>query len=182
MTEADLTSLKEVVEGRLTLDRPMADLSWLRVGGEADLFFQPAHMADIAAFLKALPTDVPVMPIGVCSNLIIRDGGIRGAVIHPVRGEFGEVTVEGELLIAGAGARFKKVASVAEAAGLAVDNGIVVDAHCRTSDPSIYSAGDCAVFEHLDLPTRLVSRAHRVQLQGNGSQQRPTRNHSLSLQ
>ena len=70
------------VAGRIALDRPMASLSWLRVGGVAEMLFQPAHMADISAFMQQVPESVPVMPIGVCSNLIIRDGGIKGAVIR----------------------------------------------------------------------------------------------------
>ena len=68
--------------GTLTPNRPMADLSWLRVGGPAELLFQPADPDDLAAFLKALPADTSVFPIGVCSNLIIRDGGIKGCLLY----------------------------------------------------------------------------------------------------
>ncbi len=68
--------------GKLTENRPMDSLSWLKTGGPAELLFQPAHMADLADFLKALPAEIPVLPIGVCSNLIIRDGGINGVVIR----------------------------------------------------------------------------------------------------
>jgi len=105
------------VAGRITLDRPLADLSWLRVGGAADLLFQPAHLADIGTFMRAVPQDVPVMPIGVCSNLIIRDGGIRGAVIRLGRGFNGfEVMANGHLRL-GAGALDAQVARQAAAAG-----------------------------------------------------------------
>ena len=65
------------VRGTLTADRPMADLTWLRVGGPADWLFQPADEADLADFLRALPAEVPVFPMGVGSNLIVRDGGHR---------------------------------------------------------------------------------------------------------
>ncbi len=70
------------VAGTLTQNRPMDSLSWLKTGGPAEVLFQPAHMADLAKFLKALPAEIPVLPIGVCSNLIIRDGGINGVVIR----------------------------------------------------------------------------------------------------
>lgn len=105
------------VQGRITLERPLNTLSWLRVGGTAELLFQPAHMADISAFLRALPEDVPVMPIGVCSNLIIRDGGIKGAVIRLGRGFNGfEVMANGNVRV-GAGALDGQVAKQAAAAG-----------------------------------------------------------------
>ncbi|MDN3712229.1 hypothetical protein QWZ10_11280 [Paracoccus cavernae] len=64
--------------GALTADRPLSDLTWLRVGGPADWLFQPADCADLVAFLGGLDPSVPVFPIGVGSNLIVRDGGIRG--------------------------------------------------------------------------------------------------------
>ncbi len=95
----------------------MAGLSWLRVGGAAELLFQPAHMADVATFLKALPASVPVLPVGVCSNLIIRDGGIPGAVIRLGRGFNGfEVMTNGNLRV-GAGALDAQVAKRAAEAG-----------------------------------------------------------------
>ncbi len=105
------------VDGVITLDRPMAGLSWLRVGGAVEMFFQPAHMADIAAFMRAIPADVPVMPVGVCSNLIIRDGGLDGAVIRLGRGFNGfEVMANGHLRV-GAGALDAQVARQAASAG-----------------------------------------------------------------
>jgi len=106
-----------VVAGRLTLQRPLAPLSWLRVGGAADLLFQPSHMADIAAFMAQLSPEVPVLPIGVCSNLIVRDGGIRGAVIRLGRGFNGfEVMASGNIRV-GAGALDAQVAKKAAEAG-----------------------------------------------------------------
>lgn len=105
------------VQGRITLNRPMADLSWLRVGGAAELLFQPAHMGDISAFMRQVPDNVAVMPIGVCSNLIIREGGIDGAVIRLGRGFNGfEVMTNGQLRV-GAGALDAQVAKQAAAAG-----------------------------------------------------------------
>lgn len=105
------------LEGTLTPDRPLAPLSWLRVGGAAELLFQPAHMADISAFMRALPPDVPVMAIGVCSNLIIRDGGIPGAVIRLGRGFNGfELMANGNIRV-GASALDAQVAKRAAEAG-----------------------------------------------------------------
>ena len=89
--------------GALTAGRSLADLTWLRVGGPADYFLQPADTDDLADFLRALPVDVPVFPMGVGSNLIVRDGGLRGVVIRLGRG-FNQISVEGDLITAGAAA------------------------------------------------------------------------------
>jgi len=102
--------------GTLTPDRPLADLTWLRVGGPADWLFQPADEADLAGFLAALDPAVPVFPMGVGSNLIVRDGGIRGVVIRLGRG-FNAISVEGERVTAGAAALDAHVARRAAEAG-----------------------------------------------------------------
>lgn len=102
--------------GTLTPDRPLADLTWLRVGGAADWLFQPADEADLAGFLAALDPAVPVFPMGVGSNLIVRDGGIRGVVIRLGRG-FNAISVEGERVTAGAAALDAHVARRAAEAG-----------------------------------------------------------------
>lgn len=91
------------VRGTLTENRELAGLTWLRVGGPADVLFQPADVDDLSDFLAALPDDVPVFPMGVGSNLIVRDGGIRGVVIRLGRG-FNAIEVEGSTVIAGAAA------------------------------------------------------------------------------
>ena len=104
------------VRGRLTPGKAMADLTWLRVGGPAEWLFQPADRDDLAAFLAALPADVPVFPMGVGSNLIVRDGGIDGVVIRLGRG-FNAIEIEGERVIAGAAALDAHVAKTAAAAG-----------------------------------------------------------------
>ncbi|MCL4107644.1 UNVERIFIED_CONTAM: hypothetical protein GTU68_022105 [Idotea baltica] len=74
------------VRGTLVQNRSLNDLTWLKVGGPAEWFFQPADIEDLAQFLKALPKDIPVFPLGVGSNLIVRDGGIKGVVIRLGRG------------------------------------------------------------------------------------------------
>jgi hypothetical protein len=82
-----MTSPSDIpVRGTLTPDRPLDSLTWLRVGGPADWLFQPADEDDLAAFLSALPPDYPVFPMGVGSNLIVRDGGLRAVVIRLGRG------------------------------------------------------------------------------------------------
>lgn len=105
------------VRGTLTPNRPLADLTWLRVGGPADMLFQPVDPDDLAAFLGALSHDVPVFPMGVGSNLIVRDGGIEGVVIRLGRG-FNAIAVEGGRLRAGAAALDAHVARRAAEAGL----------------------------------------------------------------
>jgi UDP-N-acetylmuramate dehydrogenase len=103
--------------GVLTPDRPLSDLTWLRVGGPADWLFQPADEADLVAFLAALDPAVPVFPMGVGSNLIVRDGGIRAVVIRLGRG-FNAITVDGDRVTAGAAALDAHVARRAAEAGL----------------------------------------------------------------
>lgn len=102
--------------GRLTPDRSLSDLTWLRVGGPADWLFQPADLEDLAAFLAELPKNVAVFPMGVGSNLIVRDGGLRAVVIRLGRG-FNDIRVEGERVIAGAAALDAHVARRAAEAG-----------------------------------------------------------------
>ncbi|MBK6467340.1 MAG: UDP-N-acetylmuramate dehydrogenase [Rhodobacter sp.] len=102
--------------GTLTRNRPLSDLTWLRVGGPADWLFQPADEEDLAAFLAALDRQVPVFPIGVGSNLIVRDGGLRAVVIRLGRG-FNGIAIEGDTVTAGAAALDAHVARKAAEAG-----------------------------------------------------------------
>lgn len=104
------------VRGRLTPDRALADLTWLRVGGAADWLFQPADIADLAEFLGALDPSVAVFPMGVGSNLIVRDGGLRAVVVRLGRG-FNTIRVEGDHIIAGAAALDAHVAIKAAQSG-----------------------------------------------------------------
>jgi UDP-N-acetylmuramate dehydrogenase len=106
------------VAGNLSFARDMADLSWLRVGGPAEVLFQPADLADLQGFLRGLPCDVPVFPIGVCSNLIIRDGGIDGVVIRFGRGFNGIEILEGNRVRAGVAALDAHVARKAAQVGI----------------------------------------------------------------
>ncbi|PVA11975.1 UDP-N-acetylenolpyruvoylglucosamine reductase [Pelagivirga sediminicola] len=105
------------VRGKLTPQRPLADLTWLRVGGPADWLFQPADEADLAQFLAALDPQVRVFPMGVGSNLIVRDGGLRAVVIRLGRG-FNGIEVAGGRVTAGAAALDAHVARRAAEAGI----------------------------------------------------------------
>ncbi len=112
-----MTAPLPAVRGTLTPQRALADLTWLRVGGPADWLFQPADEADLAAFLAALDPAIAVFPMGVGSNLIVRDGGIRAVVIRLGRG-FNSIDVAGETVTAGAAALDAHVARKAAEAGL----------------------------------------------------------------
>ena len=105
------------IRGTLTQDRPLADLTWLRVGGPADWLFQPADREDLMLFLQNLVPEVPVFAMGVGSNLIVRDGGIRGVVIRLGRG-FNGIEIADGLVHAGAAALDMHVARRAAEAGL----------------------------------------------------------------
>ena len=105
------------VRGKLTEHRALSELTWLRVGGPADWLFQPADIDDLSAFLAALDPSVAVFPMGVGSNLIVRDGGLRAVVIRLGRG-FNQIDIEGGRVCAGAAALDAHVARKAAEAGL----------------------------------------------------------------
>ena len=105
--------------GKLILNEALAPFTWLRVGGPADVLFLPEDEDDLAAFLKGLDPSVPVMAIGVGSNLLVRDGGVEGVVIRLGRG-FGGVEPRGENQIyAGAAVLDANLAKAAAQAGIA---------------------------------------------------------------
>ena len=103
--------------GTLTPDRSLAELTWLRVGGPAAWLFQPADAGDLAQFLRELDPSVPVFPMGVGSNLIVRDGGLRAVVIRLGRG-FNSIEAKDDLVTAGAAALDAHVARRAADAGI----------------------------------------------------------------
>ena len=96
----DLTKLD--VRGKLEPSRQLAPLTWLRVGGPAEWLFQPADRDDLIDFLRALPREIPVTPLGVCSNLIIRDGGLPGVSVKLGRAFSGTEFLEDHRVRAGA--------------------------------------------------------------------------------
>jgi UDP-N-acetylmuramate dehydrogenase len=106
------------LRGRLTSNAAMADITWFRVGGPAQVLFSPADEADLAYFLGGIAAELPVFVVGLGSNLLVRDGGVPGVVIRLGRG-FGEIKADGELVRAGTVAPDVKVARAAADAGLA---------------------------------------------------------------
>jgi UDP-N-acetylmuramate dehydrogenase len=109
-----LKPLLPEIRGRIALDQPMSKLTWFQAGGPAQVLFQPADEDDLAAFLAALPNDVPVTVVGVGSNLLVRDGGIDGVVIRLSAKGFGGVEkLGGNRLKAGAAVLDKTLAAAA---------------------------------------------------------------------
>jgi UDP-N-acetylmuramate dehydrogenase len=106
------------VRGSLAHDAPLKDLVWFRAGGNAEILFRPANADDLAGFLAARRDDLRLSVIGVGSNLLIRDGGISGAVIR-LSAAFGKIEVHGTRLRAGAAALDGAVARAAADAGIA---------------------------------------------------------------
>ena len=116
---ADLKARMSALRGRLMANQSLAELTWFRVGGPAQALFMPEDEADLGDFLAHLPAEIPVVVIGLGSNLIVRDGGVPGVVIRLGRG-FGEVKVEGGARIrAGTAAPDVKVSRVAQEAAIA---------------------------------------------------------------
>jgi UDP-N-acetylmuramate--alanine ligase len=122
---ADLKVLEEMIrfapQGEMLgkLYEPMRRHTTMLVGGPAQYWLEPQTFAAFAAAVRyCRERSIPVRVMGRGSNVIVRDGGIRGAVIHPAGGVFSEVRMENGYIIAGAGARLKKVASVAQQHGI----------------------------------------------------------------
>ena len=108
------------VRGRLLRHEPLAPYTWLRVGGPADVMYLPADEDDLAGFLAALDPAVPVTPLGVGSNTLVRDGGVEGVVVRLAGRTFAAVEpLDGARLRAGAGALDAQLARAAGRAGIA---------------------------------------------------------------
>jgi UDP-N-acetylmuramate dehydrogenase len=115
----ELKAAMPELRGRLLANQSLAELTWFRVGGPAQVLFTPADESDLAYLLKHLPDELPVYVVGVGSNLIVRDGGISGVVIRLSPRAFGETSVDSDIVSAGAAALDKRVAETAAAANLA---------------------------------------------------------------
>ena len=120
--EALLASLGETlsqVRGRLTPDAEMDKITWFRAGGPADILFHPADEDDLRLFLKAVPAEIPLTVVGIGSNLLVREDGIRGVVIRLSAKGFGEARAVSETRLSiGAAVPDKRVAAVALDAGI----------------------------------------------------------------
>ena len=123
----DLKARMPGLRGRLLPNQSLAELTWFRVGGPAQVLFMPEDEADLSDFLTGLPAEVPVTVVGLGSNLIVRDGGVPGVVIRLGRG-FGEVRVEDRCRIrvgtAAPDVKVSRAAQEAAIAGLAFFRGI----------------------------------------------------------
>ncbi len=117
MTDDHLIARLPAVRGRLTASAPLAQMTWFRVGGPAEVLFRPADRDDLAAFLAGCPDDVPITVIGVASNLLVRDGGVPGVVIR-LGGAFADVAVADTTVIAGSAALDLNVALTCRGAGI----------------------------------------------------------------
>lgn len=117
--KTDLADRLPVVRGRYTANAPLGSTSWFRCGGNAEVLFKPADAEDLAMFLAGCPDDIPVTVLGVCSNVIIRDGGIPGVTVRMGAG-FTDVDIDADgLLTAGAAVLDINVATAAQRAGRA---------------------------------------------------------------
>jgi UDP-N-acetylmuramate dehydrogenase len=116
---ADLKARMPQLRGRLLANQSLAELTWFRVGGQAQAFYLPEDENDLAYCLRNLPQDIPVYVIGAGSNLIVRDGGVPGVVIRLGRG-FNDIAVEeGSRIRAGTAVLDVMVARAAQKAGIA---------------------------------------------------------------
>jgi UDP-N-acetylmuramate dehydrogenase len=122
MTFPDITpDLKAAIpelRGRLLANQSLAELTWFRVGGPAQVLFTPADEDDLGYFLERLPNEFPLYVVGVGSNLIVRDGGMQGVVVRLSPRAFGETAADGDIVTAGAAALDKRVAETAAVASL----------------------------------------------------------------
>jgi UDP-N-acetylmuramate dehydrogenase len=115
---AELKAKMPTLRGRLLANQSLAELTWFRVGGPAQVLFMPEAEQDLSYALANLPAEIAVTVIGLGSNLIVRDGGVPGVAIRLGRG-FGNVTVEDTRIRAGAAVPDVKVARAAQEAGIA---------------------------------------------------------------
>ncbi|AXB77444.1 UDP-N-acetylmuramate dehydrogenase [Novosphingobium sp. P6W] len=106
------------IRGKLTPNAPLAPLVWFKAGGHAQWLFEPKDMADLQDFLRSLAPEVPVMALGLGSNMIVRDGGVPGVVIRLGKA-FAKVTADGVTVTCGGGASGILVSSTARDAGVA---------------------------------------------------------------
>ncbi len=114
----DLIDRLPPVRGHLAANAPLDRETWFRVGGAAEVLFRPTDKDDLVLMLRGMPKGTPVTVVGLGSNLLVRDGGVRGVVIRMGR-EMAGIDVDGDAVSAGAGAPDPAVAAAARDAGLA---------------------------------------------------------------
>src|SRR4030088_3718110 len=109
----DLKAAMPELRGRLLANQSLAELTWFRVGGPAQVLFTPSDEDDLAYFLANLPRELPVYVSGASSNLIVRDGGMPGVVIRLSPRGFGQTRADGDTVRASTAALDKRVAETA---------------------------------------------------------------------
>ena len=107
------------VRGRVTLEAPLAPLVWFKSGGSAEMLFEPTDLDDLVAFLRGLDPATPVYPLGLGSNLIVRDGGMPGVVVRLGKAFAKVARIDATTLRCGGGASGILVSSTARDAGIA---------------------------------------------------------------
>ena len=110
-------SFSSQIKGRIILRKCMKSITWLRVGGEAEIFFQPIDVNDLSKFLSLLPKSVNITPIGVCSNVLVRDGGIPGVSIKLGRG-FSDIKINDNYVTVGGAVLDSRIAEVSADMGV----------------------------------------------------------------
>ncbi len=116
---AQIAPLMPELRGKLSANEPLAPYTWFRVGGPAQLLFMPTDEDDLAYFLKNLPKEIPVTVVGLGSNLIVRDGGVAGAVVRLSAKGFGDIAVlDNHRLAIGAAVPDIRAARAAAEAGI----------------------------------------------------------------
>lgn len=106
------------LEGALSAQASIRKYTWFRTGGPAALLFRPASVEDLKAFVRQLDGSLPVLAIGVGSNLLVRDGGLDAAVVQLGK-PFADIAVDGDTMSVGAGGLDFAVADTAQKAGIA---------------------------------------------------------------
>ncbi|NQX79042.1 MAG: UDP-N-acetylmuramate dehydrogenase [Hyphomicrobiaceae bacterium] len=115
---ADLGALMPKLRGKMRANVPLRDITWVRVGGPAQVLFYPVDEKDLTYFLTHLPSEIPIYVIGYGSNLLVRDGGLKGIVIRLGRGVLKIQIEQGQRLRTGAAVPDSYVARVAANAGI----------------------------------------------------------------
>ena len=115
---SDVATLPKVT-GKLTADAPLAPLVWFKSGGRAQWLFEPADVDDLAGFLRELDPKMPVLALGLGSNMIVRDGGVPGVVVRLGKAFAKIERLDDTLLRCGGGASGILVSSTARDAGIA---------------------------------------------------------------
>jgi len=141
------------VRGRISANAPLAEFTWFRVGGPADILFAPADESDLAAFMQALPEGVPLTILGLASNTLVRDGGIPGVTVRLSPRGFGHARADGTRLTVGAALPDVKAARAAADAAIA---GLESTGAGSSRRQRVWPCGVSAITERSWQPTTTV--------------------------